>query len=78
MYGSVSALDIVHLVQNQAGLPLEKRYIQLPHAIKAVGDHTIKVKLKEGILSSIKLKIEAEEVPGAAKAPAAAEAPEAE
>ena len=31
---------------------LEKRAIQLPHWIKEVGVHTIKVKLKEGVLAS--------------------------
>lgn len=64
MYGSVSALDVAHLLQNQAGITLEKRSIQLPHALKEVGVHEIKVKLKEGITSMITLKVIPEEVHG--------------
>ena len=62
MYGSVSATDIMHLMQEQEGIALEKRSIQLKHAIKEIGVHSIHVKLKEGILSTITLKIVPEEV----------------
>lgn len=65
MYGSVSAIDIVHILKEQLGLDLEKRFIQLPHAIKEVGAHTIKVKLKEGILATFKLTIASEEADAA-------------
>lgn len=61
MYGSVSATDIVRLLEEQISLVLEKRAIQLPHPIKEVGVHTIKVKLKEGVLASFVLQVVAEE-----------------
>lgn len=61
MYGSVSATDIMRLLEEQASLVLEKRAIQLPHPIKEVGVHTIKVKLKEGVLASCVLHVVAEE-----------------
>lgn len=57
MYGSVSALDITHLLQAQSAITLEKRAIALPHPIKEVGVHTIRVKLKEGVTASFTLKI---------------------
>lgn len=74
MYGSVSALEIAHLIQEQQGISLEKRSILLPHALKEVGVHTIKIKLKEGIISSITLKIVPEEVPGGIKVSTESEA----
>lgn len=65
MYGSVSALDIVELLADQAKITIEKRNIQLKHPIKETGTHTINVKLKEGIGTSLKLKVMPEEVNGA-------------
>lgn len=60
MYGSVSALDIIHLMEKQSSIVLEKRYVQLKHAIKQTGEHTIHLKLDEGVTADIKLVIEAE------------------
>lgn len=64
MYGSVSATDIVHILQEQAGITLEKRSIQLKHPLKETGVFTINLKLKEGITTSFKLKVVPEEVEG--------------
>lgn len=61
MYGSVSAAEIVELLQKHANITLEKRAIQLKHAIKELGEHKINVKLKEGVTSSFNLKIMPEE-----------------
>jgi large subunit ribosomal protein L9 len=65
MYGSVSAADIVNLMQEQNNVEIEKRYVQLKHPIKVTGDHTIQLKLKEGIPASVLLKIVPEDVKGA-------------
>lgn len=73
MYGSVSSGDIVHLMKEQEGIELEKRTIQLKHAIKETGVHTIQLKLKEGVTSSFTLKIVPEEVKGAPLAQPVAE-----
>lgn len=72
MYGSVSAQDIVHLLQQQAGLAVEKRALQLKAAFKELGEHVVNVKLKEGVVSSFKVKIlseNAQEDAAAAPAP---------
>jgi large subunit ribosomal protein L9 len=57
MYGSVTSTDIIRLLEEQSSVVLEKRAIQLSHAIKEVGVHTIKVKLKEGVATSFVLTI---------------------
>lgn len=67
MYGSVSAIDIAHLLKEQAGIEVEKRAIQLPHPIKETGVHNIKVKLKEGVMSAFVLKVVPEEGQGPLK-----------
>lgn len=61
MYGSVSAADIVHLIQEQAGFQLDKHSIQLKHAIKEVGVFELPIKLKEGITSKVVVKVIPEE-----------------
>lgn len=57
MYGSVSALDIVHMLQQRHNIHLEKKNVQLRHAIKETGVHVIHIKLKEGVAATIKLKV---------------------
>lgn len=64
MYGSVTIGDIVHLLQEQGGIALEKRMVQLKHPIKEVGVHEIHLKLKEGIPAKFTLKVIPEEVDG--------------
>ncbi len=56
MYGSVSALDIVHALEKQ-GFSLEKRNVVLLHPIKALGVHPINLRLKEGVTANITLRI---------------------
>jgi large subunit ribosomal protein L9 len=68
MYGSVSVTDIVHLLQEQAGIAVEKRAIALKHPIKEIGVHTINVKLKEGIPATLTLKVITEEAAETASA----------
>lgn len=66
MYGSVTALDVAHLLKEQAGVEIEKKNIGLKHAVKEIGVHTIPVKLKEGVQATVTLKVVSEE--GAAEA----------
>lgn len=56
MYGSVAAHDIAHMLQEE-GFAVEKRYVVLPQPLRAVGTHTINLKLKEGVTASLTLEI---------------------
>ncbi len=57
MYGSVSSLDVVHLVKMQAGIELDKRSVPLKHPIKEIGVHELTLRLKEGVEAPIHLKV---------------------
>ena len=59
MYGSVSVLDIIRLMQEQ-GIAIERRHVLLSHPIKNLGPHEISFKLKEGVMTSCTLKVERE------------------
>lgn len=61
MYGSVTAHDIAHMLHEQQKVEIEKKCIQLKHAIKEIGIHVIPVKLKEGVAASFTLKVMSEE-----------------
>jgi large subunit ribosomal protein L9 len=61
MYGSVSALDIIHLIKNQTGLDVEKKSVQLKHAIKQTGAYDVVLRLKEGVEAQIHVKVFSED-----------------
>lgn len=57
MYGSVTAAEIVKLIEDEHKIAIEKRYVQLKHPIKELGVHRVDLKLKEGVPAAITLKI---------------------
>lgn len=59
MYGSVAALDIVHLFEKE-GIKLEKRNVPLLQPIKQLGVYPITMKLKEGVPAQITLRVMSE------------------
>lgn len=61
MYGSVSAGDIVHLIQEASQIEVKKSAIVLKHPIRELGEYKVPLKLKEGVKATISLKVEAEE-----------------
>ena len=60
LYGSVSLLDIVHLVEEHLRITLDKRFIQLKHPIKKLGVFPIALKLHEGVECTFTIKVESE------------------
>lgn len=65
MYGSVSVLDIVHLIKEVSGVELERRAVQLKHPIKQTGAHEVTLRLKEGIEAVVHIQVTSEEYAGA-------------
>lgn len=61
MYGSVTAADIAHLIQEQAGLTVDKHSIVLKHALKEIGVFELPIKLKEGVGTKVTVKVTPEE-----------------
>lgn len=74
MYGSVSQHDICEILKSHEGLEIAKKDVVLMHPIKVTGVYAISLKLKEGVVAEITLKVtpetvtmQAPEVPGAPK-----------
>lgn len=64
MYGSVTALEVAQLLEQQVSIHVEKRCVQLKHPIKETGEFTIHLKLNEGVATQVKLTIEPEQAQG--------------
>lgn len=60
MYGSVSAADLTRLLHEQNGIELDRHLIQLKHPLKALGTHTVPVRLKEDVQTSFTVDISQE------------------
>ncbi len=60
MYGSVSQVDVKHLLEEQHKVVVEKKNIQLKHPIKTIGVHSIQLRLKEDVEVTFTLKVVSE------------------
>lgn len=56
MYGSVTSADIAQALAAK-GFEVEKRRLQLPDAIKTVGEHTVPVKIHRDVTADVKVKV---------------------
>jgi large subunit ribosomal protein L9 len=57
LFGSVTSSDIVDAVQKAGGPKLDRRLITLAAPIKALGSHTVKVKVHPEVEASVQLEV---------------------
>jgi large subunit ribosomal protein L9 len=60
LYGPVTSSDIAQALLAK-GFEIEKRKIQLPEPIKALGEFTVPVKVHREVTSQVKVKVVAEQ-----------------
>jgi len=60
LYGSVTSADIAQALQTK-GFEVDKRKIQLPEPIKALGESTVPVRLYRDVVAQVKVKVIAEQ-----------------
>lgn len=56
-FGSVSSKEIAQAAKAQCGLELDKKKIQLPEPIKALGSYEVGVKLHPKVTATLKVKV---------------------
>ncbi len=56
-FGSISSKEIASAVKSQCGLELDKKKIQLPDAIRALGIYEVNVKLHAKVSGKLKVKV---------------------
>jgi large subunit ribosomal protein L9 len=59
LYGSVTSADIAHALQAK-GFEIDKRKIQLPEPLKALGETTVPVKIHRDVSAHVKVRVVAE------------------
>jgi large subunit ribosomal protein L9 len=58
LFGSVTARDVAEALQSR-GIDIDRKKLQLPDAIKSVGDYDIAVKLGQDVTATFKLRVTA-------------------
>ncbi len=61
MYGSVSAHDVVRMLAEQARVEVDKKAVQLKHALKVLGIHRVPLRLKEGVEATVVVRVQTED-----------------
>jgi large subunit ribosomal protein L9 len=56
LYGSVTSADIAHALLAK-GFEIDKRKIQLPDALKALGEVTVPVRVHRDVTAQVKVKV---------------------
>ena len=59
LFGSVTAADIVGAVKDAGGPLLDRKRVQLPGHIKAVGQHTVTIDLHPDVLAVVPITVTA-------------------
>jgi large subunit ribosomal protein L9 len=59
LYGSVTSADIAQALQSK-GFDIEKRKIQLPEPLKALGEATVPVRIHRDVIAQVRVKVVAE------------------
>ena len=60
LYGSVTSADIAHALELK-GFEIEKRKIQLPEPLKALGESTVPVRIHRDVTAQLRVKVVAEQ-----------------
>ncbi len=58
VFGSVSSKEIATAAKEQCGMEIDKKKIQLPDAIKALGVYEVTVKLHPKVTAKLKVKVQ--------------------
>ena len=59
LYGSVTSADIAQALKDK-GFEVDKRKIQMPEPLKALGESTIPVKIHREVVAQVKVKVVAD------------------
>ena len=58
LYGSVTNGEIAEALSKAAKIDIERRQIDLEHAIKSLGSHSVQVKIASGVTATIVVNVE--------------------
>jgi large subunit ribosomal protein L9 len=59
LFGSITAADVVNAVKAAGGPLVDKKRVQLPGHIKALGSHTVTIELHPDVVASVPVEVTA-------------------
>lgn len=60
LYGTVTTKDIAQQLADQHKIEVDKKQIEIPFAIKAIGDHSVNIKLHPEVSAQLKVTVQAD------------------
>ena len=57
LFGSVTTADVVEALKKQASIEIQRKQVDVTHAIKDLGDHTIPVRLYKDVKADLKVSV---------------------
>jgi large subunit ribosomal protein L9 len=57
IYGSVTNKDIAETLLEQTGISVDRHDIELPEPLKSIGEHTVPIKLEQGIEANLRVTL---------------------
>ncbi|MBS3971107.1 MAG: 50S ribosomal protein L9 [Clostridia bacterium] len=61
LFGSITTMEIVSVIEEQVGIKIDKRKIELPEPIKNLGEYKVKIKLHPEVHGEINIMVKAAE-----------------
>jgi large subunit ribosomal protein L9 len=58
LYGSVTSAEIAEKLSKAVGFEVDRKHIEMEHAIKTLGQHPITVKLGSGVNANVQVNVE--------------------
>jgi len=58
LYGSITSGDIADALTRSTGLMIDKKYLELEHPIKALGQHPVQLKFGGGLVANVLVVVE--------------------
>ncbi|MGI6450827.1 MAG: 50S ribosomal protein L9 [Desulfitobacteriia bacterium] len=59
LFGSITNKEIAEVLEKEYGIKLDKRKIEVKEPIKAIGEHSVTIKLHPEVSGSLKVRVEA-------------------
>jgi len=60
LYGSVTGAEIADKLSKAMGFEVDRKHIELEHAIKSLGEHDVPIRLGSGVNAIIQVRVERE------------------
>jgi LSU ribosomal protein L9P len=61
LFGSITSMDIAGQIKKDFNISIDKKMINLPEAIKTLGTTEVEIRLYQGVVAKVKVRVENEE-----------------